>query len=284
MTNRSKLADLPANWWMSRKTSEVLIEWFGRHLIALYYSVSIDGIRRHEVYSGFVAELEDNLYWFTAGHVIDEIQSTLKLPNVTDPIIRWLDGYRTSEAASIPLSDFTSNAYSATKLGIDFGSIRIPFLEAQLIRSNGRSQIFTTTSWKNAQRVKPEGYMLLGYPETARLIKETPLSDGTVLNAVTANQICLPVRRIRRRAKLTAINEFWNGRGAFFGKILPYLGESEVYLDSVKGMSGGPLLSIERDPSNEIRYRLIGIQRSELRSELLIRVEPIVRAISFITK
>jgi hypothetical protein len=87
------------------------------------------------------------------------------------------------------------------------------------------------------------------------------------------------VRQIEYRANAHTTKAFWNDPEAFYGQILPFVEGSKYQPASLQGMSGGPLFSLERDPSDRIRYRLFGIQRSEDRDERLIRVEPIHRCL-----
>ena len=77
--------------------------------------------------------------------------------------------------------------------------------------------------------------------------------------------------------------EKWSDEEAFYGKILPYTDFPEFEVEEVKGMSGGPILSVERDPDGRIRYRLVGIIQSWYRSESIIRAEPISRIAQAIT-
>jgi len=89
------------------------------------------------------------------------------------------------------------------------------------------------------------------------------------------------VRQIEYRGDIWN-KEFWNDPKAFYGQIIPFAEGSEFQPISVKGMSGGPLFSVERDPSGRIGYRLYGIQRSEDKDERLIRVEPLHKILGLI--
>jgi hypothetical protein len=165
--------------------------------------------------------------------------------------------------------------FSGSEFGIDFGAIKIMGLDAQIMLNNNRTQVITELIWKDLHLAKPEGYYVLGYPQEWTDHHEVRLSDNQILNSFRANLACLPVRQIEYRGEFHTDKEFWNDPEAFYGQILPFVDESEHQPASVKGMSGGPLFSIERDPSDRIRYRLFGIQRSEDKDERLIRAEPI---------
>lgn len=66
--------------------------------------------------------------------------------------------------------------------------------------------------------------------------------------------------------------------------MLPYLDFPEFDLDSTKGMSGGPILSVERDRDGKIRYRLVGIIQSFAPGQAIFRAEPINRVKELIDK
>jgi hypothetical protein len=52
-------------------------------------------------------------------------------------------------------------------------------------------------------------------------------------------------------------------------------------LAEIKGMSGGPVISVDRE-SGGIRYRLVGLQSEWLPSSKIIRVEKIESVVAFI--
>lgn len=280
MTDIADLQTLPPYWWTTREAISSLMEWFGRHLVALFQSANVAGAQQQALYSGFVVEHDSELYWVTAGHVIDDIRAVETAPNATGKSLCWLDGYENGQAGAIPAVDVTGRSFSGTEWDIDTGVIRLLSWEANLVRNNGRTLLFNSHAWKGLKKAKPEGYLLLGFPEGLSSIESRSLRNGQVMNVVKPALACIPVRKIRRRPKSPESgNNFWNDREAFYGALTPYFGEESLTIGSVKGMSGGPLISVERDPANQIRYRLVGIQRGELRSKAFIRVEPIDRAL-----
>jgi hypothetical protein len=275
MDNEPKLEDLPNNWWQQLSTCQVLADWFSHHLVGLFFSVQIDGHHQQCVYTGLILNYENNLLWATAGHVIDQISNLLFDSRINIWAMRWLDGCEIPGAESIPVHNRNFDMFSATKFGIDFGVVRIIGLDAENMLRNEHIQLITEQAWKNPHLGKPEGYYVVGYPEEWIQYKEKQLSDNQVFNSFRANVACLPVRQIEYMGGSYPNKEFWSDPEAFYGQLVPFDDGSQYQPTSVKGMSGGPLFSIERDPSDRIRYRFIGIQRSEDKENRFIRVEKV---------
>jgi len=193
------LADFPDNWWQQRVTCQTLGEWFGHHLVGLFFSVEIEGKKQQALYTGLVLLYENSLLWITAGHAIDEIRSILSDSKIKIEIMRWLDGYVLEGAESIPVHNRKLNMFSATEFGIDFGAIMISGLDANNMMRNDRVQLITERIWKNLSSAKPEGYYIVGYPKEWTEYHETRLIDNRTFNSFRANIACLPVRQIEYR-------------------------------------------------------------------------------------
>ena len=281
MDSEIKLADLPDDWWQQLSACETLADWFGRHLVGLYFSIKSRGTKQQGAYTGFVLFYDENLLWITAGHVVEEIRQLLSNPEIDVEVMRWLDGCEISGAESIPVHHRNLDMFSGLQYGVDFGAIRIIGLDAQTILNNNRTQVITELIWKNMHLAKPEGYYILGYPQEWTEHYDVQLSDNQIFNLLRMKLACLPVRQIEYRGDIWN-KEFWNDPKAFYGQIIPFAEGSEFQPISVKGMSGGPLFSVERDPSGRIGYRLYGIQRSEDKDERLIRVEPLHKILGLI--
>jgi hypothetical protein len=265
---------LPTDWWQRKSTCQILLDLFKRYLLGLFLSVEIEGKVQHGLYTGFLLFYRENLMWATAGHIIDEIRKIISNPNVRIIRMRWLDDSKISGAESVPVHNSNFRTYSTTDFGIDFGVVVITGLDRENILKNNRIEIMTEQGWKNLHLANPEGYYIIGYPKEWVETKEERLPNDRKLGSVLAYAACLPVKRIEYPGKHPT-KEFWNDTRAFYGRILPYSDEPGHQPENIKGMSGGPLISIERTPNREFRYRLFGIQRSWDESTRSIRVEPI---------
>jgi len=114
MDGETKLSDWPDDWWQQLSACEALADWFGRHLVGLYFSVKTQDGQRQGVYTGFILFYEENLLWITAGHVIDEISDLLSSSEVNIETMHWLDGVEISGAESIPVHHRDLDMFSGT--------------------------------------------------------------------------------------------------------------------------------------------------------------------------
>lgn len=277
------IVNLPDDWWQYATTCQALSELFIQHLLSLFLSVEINGQTQHGVYTGFLFYYREHLLWVTAGHVIDEIRYILSAPNASIAGMRWLDNCAIPGAESIPVHHRDMEMFSANESGIDFGVVKILGLDRANILRNDQVKPMTEQVWKNVHLAQPEGYYVLGYPKEWGELSEKRISENQVLCSFRANLACLPVSRIEYRGA-DPTDEFWNDPEAFYGQIMPFVDVPWHQPESVVGMSGGPLFSIERDINRQIRYRLFGIQRSWRQDERIIRAEPIHRIIGIMTE
>ena len=64
---------------------------------------------------------------------------------------------------------------------------------------------------------------------------------------IIANLACLPIQKIEHSELPENIKEIWKDREAFYGKIIEFTDDIQLQPNSIRGMSGGPLVSIEID-------------------------------------
>ena len=89
---------------------------------------------------------------------------------------------------------------------------------------------------------------------------------------------CIPVQRIEYDDPQVN-KDLFKDRNDFYGKIVPRMEGSG--LKTVKGMSGGPLLSIEKNGESLI-YRLFGVQKSWDKENRVVRAESIAKILELI--
>jgi hypothetical protein len=231
------------------------------------------------LYTGFLLDYKGVLLWITAGHVVDRINAVLSNRNVEISGIRWVDQCDTPGAESIPIGR-TLCCYSATGIDIDFGAIKIQGLEADSIRACEETKPLTEEVWMGLDRAHPEGYYMLGYPKEGFEIKEGVDPSGQVWGVVEAKLAFLPVERMdyEDRHQLEGGTNWWDKSSSFFGQICSYTDPTVPHPWDIDWMSGAPVLSIEREPGG-IRYRLVAIQSSWVKSARQIRAEPIQNAV-----
>lgn len=269
------------DWWRSVEVCGVLCDWFSRHLLSLYLAYDARGERKHLVYTGFLLRYRGLLLWATAGHVIDELRSIREDAACQVRQMRWLDGSNVPHAESVIVHNRDLMMYSALSEGIDFGTAAIMGLDAANIVAGGRVVAITEEIWRNIESANPDGYYVIGYPEPWVSATSCLVGDGSVRWSVRADLSCIPLRRIQGPPR-GASEHSGRNEGAFYGRILPFLDGEGYQPESIKGMSGGPVFSIERDAGGGTRYRLFGVQSSWWPESRVMLAEPIQRILTLI--
>jgi hypothetical protein len=153
---------------------------------------------------------------------------------------------------------------------MDFGvaSLKNVFMSLQ---ANRELIPITEVGWQNYQNVNPDGHYLVGYPDEDWKPHSSISQIGRdfFIDLVTA-LVCVPVQKLARRPADDP-KDFWNHPTSFYGEIMPL--PDGLNLDDIVGLSGGPILSIERTPEGELKYRLAGIQSAWLKGKRIIRAE-----------
>ena len=102
----NKMMDLSDDWWRTYSTCEVLLGWFSRHVLGLVVSINVNGSVQQTIYSGFLITIGDQIFWFTSGHVLDEIKRAQTHPDVIVERMRWFDLCDIKGAESIPVHNY----------------------------------------------------------------------------------------------------------------------------------------------------------------------------------
>jgi len=265
---------LPPNWWQRADASSVLIKAFKKHIIPLLVAGTVDQESQYNIYTGILLKHGETIVWLTAGHVVDELIKFLSSSRFKLTSIAWLDGYEITKAESVPLHRTDVPMKSWCDIGLDVGIILPSILDVGNLLRNDNVRPIDALIWKNLNQASPEGYYAIGFPRPWCHRSQTPVSNNKVLNLVEANFACLPLKEIPPPPEFGG-DPAWSNPEAFYGQILPYPDYPQFDLEDTKGMSGGPILSVERDPDGRIRYRLVGIIQSFARGQSIFRAEPI---------
>lgn len=270
----AKLLGLPPNWWQTANISSVLINQFKKHIIPLLVAGHVGQESQYNIYTGVILNYRGTTIWLTAGHVIDELKKFLSSYQFKLTKMAWLDDFevKNAEFVSLHRTDITMKSWK--DVGVDVGIILPSVLDDENLQRNDNIMPIDAKIWKNLNQANPEGYYAIGYPRILCHLSQTPVSNNKVLKSVKADIVCLPLKEIPPPPVL-ANDPAWTDSEAFYGQILPYIDDPQFNLDDAKGMSGGPVLSVERDPNGRIRYRLVGIIQSFARSQSIFRAEPI---------
>lgn len=272
-TQLKKLMELPSDWWRLSGITSRLSEWFSQYVVGLVIDAEYSGRVSHNILSGFLVSFEDLLLWTTAGHIIDNLKKELSNPNVMIKRLRWFDRFSVPGAESVPICSGLE-AFSSAEIGLDradFGFIRISGIEEISLRKNSKVHFFTAQELYSPDKSNPEGFYLLGFPDELLRISDESQDQP----AIWINLQSIPVSKIEPRE--SSRGRFWDDPDAFYGQLLPFSDKEGDQPGNIEGMSGGPIISVERDPTSGIRYRLVGIQRGWLKQERIIRGELLCR-------
>jgi len=270
------MLELPPDWWQTATASSVLIQQFKKHLLPLLVAGSVDRQVQYNIYTGVLLRHGETIVWLTAGHVVDELIQILSSHHFKLSAMVWLDGYEATKAESVTLHRIDVPMKSWRETGLDIGAVLPSLLDVGNLLRNEKIETIHSGIWKNLDLASPEGYYAIGFPRPWCHHTQTPAPNNKTLNAVKADIACLPLKEIQPPSEF-AEDPAWSNPEAFYGQILPYPDYPEFDLEDAKGMSGGPILSVERDPDGRIWYRLVGVIQSFARGQSIFRAEPIQR-------
>ena len=269
------ISKLPRDWWKNIQWCASCSNLFKGYILGLMLSGEIYGQSQTILYSGFLFEFKETLIWFTAGHITDEINKVLSDKSSKNLNGRWIDWEIIPGADSIPVNFQEFHLFSGWDYGHDLGMYIMGSLEREIIVRNTHSICFSMNHVDNIQSFEPEGYYLLGFP--ASLTEKTKVDETQVYRSTL---ICLPIEKIPFSTDLGFEDPDPN---AFYGKIVDFPDASDVQI-KVPGMSGGPIIGVKRDSAKGIDYRLYAIQSKWLSESRIIKAEPILEPIEWLTK
>jgi len=271
------VSKLPDDWWVSAPGLECLVKTFERHMLGLVILVpgSKPDCPKREVFTGMLLDYHGLTFWLTAGHVIRELDKIRRAYAREQTTAVWYDRCDRREASGIP-TELTSMKWCALQShGVDVGVAHLDSYYVELIRANEDRVFLTPQVWQGPEESKPDGYALVGFPaEHVSLRSMVPQGQGFTVN-VDCALACVPVRQIERKVADRSTN-FWRDEHAFYGELVD-MGDKQMPLGSVVGMSGGPIFSVSSE-ATDLRYHLVAIQSAWLPSPRLIRAARIADA------
>jgi hypothetical protein len=269
-------ASLPDDWWQHEVQCRQFSHTFGARVLALQLSVEANGILSDTIFTGWVMSHDRVLLWVTAGHVIDKIAHIRKAGG---KVLRssWLDSYPDRAAGFVPFDLDQLMVHSATEKGLDIGAAGITGLTAENLLANKQLKPVTAQMWMGIESAKPEGYYLIGVPEELVSVRRRKVSGSRGECELSADVVVLPVRH-RPDFRATDGMEPPDDPCLWWGELLPWTGSASGQPKSVRGMSGGLLLSIQRTPDGQgFRSYLFGVQSTWYPEKRIIGAVPIQR-------
>ena len=158
----SRMLEMSEDWWRRSSTCEILLDLFSRHLLGLLIVATVNGETRATAYSGFLVYYQQQLFWFTAGHVLTEFKRVIAHPEIEIQGMRWLDSCEIEGAESIPVHNRDLDMFHMPEDVLDLGIVRITGLDRANLLRNERIYPLESQIWKNLHLGDPEGYYILG--------------------------------------------------------------------------------------------------------------------------
>jgi len=222
-----------------------VVGYFNKHLVVL--------VARSEHWAGpyvattFVISVADQWFLATAGHVLEDLQS--EIARVPDGAVQFMlvdsGGLDAKDFTPVP---FVLDANLPLVLGddsdFDYAAIPLsPFYRRQL-EANGIAALDEQV-WEK-QPTSADYFVLLGVPR--ELV--TPQPDGTLDLGYSMHVL---------QYRPDPPDGFKEKKGPRF--------HFDIAMGAgvdIKGMSGGPVFALRREPNDQLRYWLIGVQSSWL--------------------
>jgi len=255
--NSVRLGDKP-----TQMASEAeILSFFCRHLIGIgWYEGPVDEkgeFTAEPIFfgaSGFLLQPHESIATYslvTAGHVLRDHDERMRKPNMAtrQPSLFDIWGPHSKCNERIPFDLFYAPALGDydKEAGIDFAVVALPDL---VLRVLGQTTIpFTKGNWIHQSNITFDFFAMLGLPnEEAEQIRSR--IDGIESITTFQNPILLFVEPCELPATITPSTE-----PQFVARI-----DSRVDIESIVGMSGGPILGFRKNADGQLAYWPVAIQ------------------------
>ena len=262
MNIESKELKLPVDWWQREHVCLQLRDVFQRHMAGLHVRFRHRGEVQHELFSGFLVFHRELYMWITAAHVIQLIDTLKQDPDVTITGASLIDNGFQGDNASIPIGLDSVVMFQADPDGLDFGIIWLRPAYALPILNNPKMQFMDKEIWRNHERASPEGFYVIGFPYKWNIFQEPNGGKGLLTTGIA----CFPATRIGDRGEDAneGTDRFWGHPEGLYLQLEPFADTGTYCTEKIEGMSGGPVVSVERNAVGQLVYRLYGVQSAWL--------------------
>lgn len=237
---------------------DTLMRFFGRHLVALCVTYrkkgSTDPSLRHTAYSCTLLRIDGYHFLLTAGHILSDLNQALMSNSieVVQTVLR--DNPNSGNIHDLPIPFDLESAHMAfvDEDGLDFGVILLRPHYIHLLDANGMVAI-SEENWVRQHTVKFDAHFILGFPEELTSTHVNTINEGLITSTM------IPIERLDEPPGNLEPKRY----SRFVAKLPENLG-----LDSVVGMSGGPILGFNLAPP--MRYWVVALQSTWLRDRRLV--------------
>lgn len=234
--------------------AEQLLDYLSRHLVALagtYQPIDSagqpNGASGFVCYSGFILPINGNWCFVTAGHILEELDRHLDGGNVLFRF-RLVDYLRSDADHTEPIPFDYENADRLWRHadGLDFGFVALDDLTKRQLEANGVRPLYQEYLEPN-DGCTLHGHIMLGLPE--EFFDDPQFSDTLVIGGVSPTLV--PVEHLESAPEGAAITTYER----FVGRL-----PDEAEIQSIVGMSGGPIFAFGDDAEGHLCYWLVAIQ------------------------
>lgn len=241
---RLKKMNKKPNW----PSNDDLVGYFSKHLIPVYFTFAKDETKYSRYFTSFLISIDDRWFIITAGHCMEDVDRNIKEGYEIDRC-RLIDsgGLEAKHNNPIPFDYSGASKMHVDIEGLDLGVIAITdYYKAQLEANNVKP--LSEKVWGN-QPDNPDFYMLLGVPNQLTEIKD----DNFIIRTTLHN-----IKPLDQKP-----SNFKDSKAPmFYGEI-----RLDDTLTDIKGMSGGPIFSFQRNDAGEVKYWLHAVQSNWLPSD-----------------
>jgi hypothetical protein len=228
-----------------------VMQLFGRHLVALCvtfrYVDRPDELPQFRAYAGTLIALGGGVHFVTAGHILSELHNGLRDDGIIILSAVLADTFgmgRHGMPIPFDIKDAPMFFIDDDEAGLDFGMILLRPYYVRLLAANNTVAI-QEENWIHQHKVNFDGYLMLGLPE--EFTSNTVDAEGIGQLSPTL----LVVKKLNAPPAGSPVTQY----PEFIGTLKENFG-----LQSVKGMSGGPIFGITSEPP--MRYWIVALQSS----------------------
>lgn len=227
---------------------------FFRHLVPVRAATPSPENRTLDIFSSFCFVDGDYAFLVTAGHVLKE-----DLGQILDDFEGTTVNFTLVDNASIDAvnnfavpfhREWLENSRFSSNIDLyDFGFIRVPAHHVSLMAANGIAALTPEAIATNYQDF--DKFLMVGVPGEANDLTRKGLPGKTGFSAIQIQKTTRPDKTEKYPDDI------------FFGKV-------EVPLESVKGMSGGPIFGLKDNKDGTYDWKLCAIQSKWLPGSIVV--------------
>jgi hypothetical protein len=184
--------------------------------------------------SGFIMEFKGGWYWITAGHILQDIATSQKKPEIVVETFRLVDHYGSGviDKNAIPFNfePAWKHFEHDDSLGLDYGAVQLGKLE-QLALAKNNIKVLPMAAWQQILGKEWDEFFMYGLPTDSIEITKTPNAKGLDVRG-KADPSLIHVEKFEGDLSSLPSTQF----PRFYGKLSENWPEGEI-----DGMSGGPV-------------------------------------------